>query len=354
MKRILLTSTALVAIAGAAAADISFSGEAEFSYNDLTSYGSTIEMTVSASQALDNGFTASASADIDLETGAFTAGDISVASDSASITYYVAGDGQEAGYIGEEVGKMSTLANIFEDEDNIDEDAQISASASIGGANISMSLDSAETYQIGVTTDLGGTALALGLDEDGSFGAQMSGSASSVDYTLAMGSDDNYGLSATTTAGGADITVDFGDAGWEVGASMALGEATVGLTFDDANDWEVSVGTALEDVSIGMTFDKDSDWEMNAGIAQGGISADVMFNSDDDVELTASYGLGNGLTAYVGYFDGTSVVTYFGAEYDMGGGATVVVSNASSGAAVADELGQEYAEGTTVAVSFSF
>jgi hypothetical protein len=79
-----------------------------------------------------------------------------------------------------------------------------------------------------------------------------------------------------------------------------------------------------------------------------------MFNSDDDVELTASYAMGNGLTAYVGYFDGTNEVTYVGAEYDLGNGASVVVSNASSDDAEAEELGQEYIEGTTVSVSFSF
>merc|ERR1711916_328431 len=130
------------------------------------------------------------------------------------------GDGTGAAYLGDPLGKQGILANIFVETDttvatNFVEDAGISASASLGGATVSMSINAANEYQIGVSTDLGGTDLSLGfIEATSAFGAAISGSASNVDYSLAFGSNDTYGLSASTTAGGADLSLDFGDAGW--------------------------------------------------------------------------------------------------------------------------------------------
>lgn len=62
MKSILFTTTALVAFAGAAAADISLSGEASAEFNSnggVQSYSTAAEMTATASATLDNGLTAS-------------------------------------------------------------------------------------------------------------------------------------------------------------------------------------------------------------------------------------------------------------------------------------------------------
>jgi hypothetical protein len=365
MKRILLTSTALVAFAGAAAADVSLSGSATFSYNDLTGFDEDITITATGSQALDNGFTASASLSLDYDSGvaAVTGGDVSVSSDSSSITYYIDQDATGAALIGEHLDEMGGVANIFGnvDDDPIDEDTAIMASFTFGGTTVSASVDTANDYQLGVDADLGGTSIAVGFDGQtgGEFGVLLSGGASSVDYDIAFASDDSYAINAATSAGGADLTLNFGsvagaDATWEIGASMPLGDATVGVTFDEASAWEVSLGTSMEGVDLGLTFDSANAWEIEAGVSQGDLTANIMFNSADDVELTAAYAMGNGLTAYVGYFDGSNVVTYVGAEYDLGNGASVVVSNASSDDAEDEELGQEYVEGTTVSVSFSF
>ena len=349
MKRILLTSTALVAIAGAAAADISFSGEAEFSYNDATGFGSAVEMTAAGSAALDNGMTASASLTLE-DANTVSAGDISLSSDTASITYHVGMDGTGAAYIGDELDVQGTLANIFEDSDSIVEDAGITASASLGGATISMSINAANAYQIGVSTDLGGTDLSLGfIEATGDFGAQMAGSASAVDYTLAFGSNDTYGLSASTTAGGADLSLDFGDAGWEIGASMAMGPATVGVTMDDTSAWEVSLDTSLEGVDLGFTFDDASAWTMTAGVTAGDVTVDFETDSASAWSLDATYDMGNGVTAGIGTDSASE--QYVEVDYDLGGGANLSLDYATS----ADiNPAEEITAGTTVSVSFSF
>ena len=356
MKRILLTSTALVAFAGAAAADISFSGESEFSYNSFDSFSASVSATAAGSAALDNGITASASITVEVTGDSsstdfdVTGGDITLSSDSASITYHIGMDGTGAAYLGDPLGKQGTLTNIFESSSADTEDAGISASATLGGATISMSINASNDYQIGVSTDLGGTDLGLGFIEDtGTFGVTLAGSASAVDYSLAFGSNDTYGLSASTTAGGADLSLDFGDAGWEIGASMAMGPATVGLTMDDASDWEVSLDTSLEGVDLGFTFDESSDWTMSAGVSSGDVTVDFGTDSASAWSIDATYDMGNGVTAGAGTDSGSD--QYVEVDYDLGGGANLSLDYATDDDINPDE---DIREGTTVAVSFSF
>ncbi len=126
MKNILLTSTALVAFAGAAAAgghtSVSFGGEASAEYNSVTGYTTAAEMTASASATLDNGLTASTS--FTLETtnfgsGEFGAGSVSLSSDTASLTFgtavvgavfAAAGDEYAIGHGGVDDGEIAGIA----------------------------------------------------------------------------------------------------------------------------------------------------------------------------------------------------------------------------------------------------
>jgi len=388
MKRILLTSTALVAFAGAAAADISFSGTAEFSYNvdaagTVTNSADTT-ITAAASQALNNGYTASASFTIDPdaltaepgEEDAITAGDITVANDSSSVTYHVAGDGAGAANISDHKTMQSPAGQVFgnTDDDAVVANARVSGSLAMAGATIGVSMNDAGDYQLSASTDLDGMTLAAGFDgaTGGEYGILLGGSASSVDYELAFGSngaDTTYGLSASTTAGGADITLAFGDLGYEIGASLPLGAATVGVKLTDKNDaagngWEITAATSLDAVDVSFKLAQaegatDTTWEMTAGYSAGAVAVSATFDSDSDSDITASYDLGSGLVAYAGILndnDGDVDATYAGVEYDLGGGAALTVSNATLGAGyTADtDFGQDYAAGTTVSVSFSF
>jgi hypothetical protein len=363
MKRILLTSTALVAFAGAAAADISFSGSAEFSYSsNAGAFTDEIILTASGSQALDNGYTASTSIEFDASTGVgtVTGGNVALSSDMASITYHIAGDGVVADNLGDHLAQQSALGSVFEEADvaGVTEEAKITASAEMGGVTVRASLEDASgDYALGVATDLSGASVNFGYDggtQD--FGLVVTGAGGDVDFTAAFGSgaNDSYGIAASTTVGGADVSLDFGDAGWEVGASMPMGGATVGFTYDDADLLTVTASTSLDAVDLGLEVTSNNTWELTAGVSQGALGANLMVNDANDVELTGSYDIGGGLMAYVGYAEGASNVTYVGAEYDLGNGASLVVSNADTNDAAANEFGQEYGIGTTVTVGFSF
>jgi len=375
MKRILLTSTALVAFAGAAAADISLSGTAEFSYTTGAAsgngYSSDTEITAAASQALNNGYSASVSFTIDPEAeddpltagvdesivNIVTAGNITVANDTSSITYYI-GTGVGAAYIGTGANDQQTDNGVSfgSDDPQVNETARIVASTELGGATVSASLDDGDQMQIGVSTDLGGTSLQVGFDQATSgFGAQISGDASGVSYTLAVDSDNAYGLTASTTAGGADLTLNMGDMGWDIGASMPLGAATVGVTLDDAQAWEVSISTALDAIDLGFKFDNDSDWSMTAGYTAGDMSVDFETANASGVttwSMDASYDLGNGLSVGAGTTN-TANTAYAEVNYDLGAGAALAIEYGASAAASAGP-DEDINAGTSISVSFSF
>jgi hypothetical protein len=361
MKRILLTSTALVAFAGAAAADVSFSGTAEFSYNDTraAAYANDIEIVAAGSAALNNGYTASAS--LTLNNTGITDGDITIANDASSITYDVGMNATGAALIGDSMSQMSTVFNVFGDSEadeatpptaeEVEEITVITGETSVAGANIAVSIDQDGNYQLGVSTDLGGTALAVGFDgaAGGAFGVQMSGSASAFEYTAAFGSNDAYGISATTTAGGADITLNAGDLGWDIGASMPLGAATVGIELDDAQAWTVSLATTMDAVSVDVSFQDNSDWDVALGYAAGAMTVDFATDEDSLWSIDATYDLGNGITAGAG--TNSASAQYVEVDYDLGGGANVSLDYATA----ADiNPAEEILEGTTTAVSFLF
>jgi hypothetical protein len=360
MKRILLTSTALVAFAGAAAADVSFSGSAEFSYNDQDggAFSDSVSITASGSQALNNGYTASASLTLE-DADTVTGGDITIANDNSSLTYHISNDGAGAAHVGEAVGGSAGLAGIFSDDAN--ESATVSGSATVAGATIGASLHAGNAYEIGVSTDLGGTSVAVGY-AGGDFGAQLSGAASSVDYTLAFASNDTFGVAVSTTAGGADLSLSMAEGSvWEIGASMPLGAATVGLTLDNTQAWEVSLETALDAVSLGFTFDNLSAWTMSADYAAGDLTVGFDTDSASAWNIDLTYDLGNGLTAGAGTT--STSVNYAEVNYDLGGGAALSLEYGSGNVvdpedplALLSELGpdEDIAEGTTLSVSFSF
>jgi hypothetical protein len=261
----------------------------------------------------------------------------------------MAGNGDGAAHIGDVVGGSTGLAGIFSEDANAN--ARISASMNVGGAAIEASIADGGSYELGVSTDLGGTAVAFGY-AGGDFGAQLSGAASAVDYTVAFASNNNFGLSASTTAGGADLTLSAAEGGaWTIGASMPLGAATVGVELDNAQDWEVSVDTALDAVELGMTFDNDSNWSMSADYAAGAMTLGFTTADTDGVStwaLDATYDLGNGITAGVGTNQASAA--YAEVNYDLGGGAALAIEYGDGNDGPDDDI----ADGTTIAVSFSF
>ena len=321
MKNILLTSTALVAFAGAAAAgghtSVSFGGEASAEYNTETGYTTAAEMTATASATLDNGLTASTS--FTLETtnfgsGEFGAGSVSLSSDTASLTFGTAVVGAVRSAVGDAYAVGTGDDDAFEDG----EIAGIAASATFGETTLFVSVQQATGtaitggIEVGVTTSAAGWDLGLGLDQD------------------------EYAMTAAGTAGGA--TVGFGmssDSDWDVSVAYPVGAVTVSASTDEASEWTVGAAYAADGMSAGIELNSDDTWEITAGYAADGLTVAAAFTDASVMTLGATYDMGNGLTVGAGI---ENTDNYAFASFDLGGGANAFVDY-SNAAGLLEEVG---------------
>lgn len=326
MKSILLTTTALVAFAGAAAADghtsVSFAGEASAEYNSNAGYSTAAEMTATGSATLDNGLTASTS--LTLEAAGISAGSISLSSDTASLTFGTGLDGAVFTAVGDDYA-------IGDDgEEGVAEGAV--ASVTMGETTVTVSVPSIEAadVEVGVTTTAAGWALGFGL------------------------ADGEYAMTAAGTAGGADVSVGLAsNDDWDASVSSTTGAVTVSASTDEAEAWTVGAAYAADGVSAGIEYNADETWEVTGGYAADGVTVAAALTDASVMTLGATYDMGNGLTVGAGLEDED---TYAFASYDLGGGANAFVDYTDA-AADLEEVGpseRDIATGTTVGVSFTF
>ena len=331
MKNILLTTTALVAFAGAAAAgghtSVSFAGEASVEYNSNAGYSTAAEMTATGSATLDNGLTASTSLTIDAVAATISDGSISLSSDTSSLTFGTELDGAVFTAVGDDYA-------IGDDgEEGVAEG--LVASVTMGETTLTVSAPMGATIEtadveVGVTTSAAGWSLGFGL------------------------ADSAYAMTAAGTAGGA--TVGFGlssDSEWDVSVAYPVGAVTISASTDEAEAWTVGAAYAADGVSAGIELNADDTWEITAGYAADGVTVAAAFTDASVMTLGATYDMGNGLTVGAGIED---TVNYAFASYDLGGGANAFVDYTDA-AAKLEEVGpseRDIATGTTVGVSFTF
>ena len=331
MKTILLTTTALVAFAGAAAADghtsVSFAGEASVEFNSETGYATAAEVTATGSATLDNGLTASTSLTIDAVLGTISAGSISLSSDTASLTFGTELDGAVFTAVGDDYA-------IGDDgEEGVAEG--VVASVTMGETTLTVSAPTGATIEtadveVGVTTSAAGWSLGFGL------------------------ANDAYAMTAAGTAGGADIGFGMSsDSEWDVSVAYPVGAVTVSASTDEAEAWTVGAAYAADGMSAGFELNADDTWEVTAGYAADGVTVAAAFTDASVMTLGATYDMGNGLTVGAGIED---TENYAFASYDLGGGANAFVDYTDAAAAL-EEVGpseRDIAVGTTVGVSFTF
>ena len=345
MKNILLTTTALVAFAGAAAADghtsVGFGGEASAEYNSVTGFDTAAELTATGSANLDNGLTASTS--ITVETTGYgsaviSAGSVSLSSDTASLTFgtgivgavrtavgddYAIGTGDDTAYEDGEINGI--VASVTMGATTLVVSGEIAANAAVADTTL-------EGIEIGVTTSAAGWNLGLGL----------------------VSATSEYAMTAAGTAGGADIGFGMSsNSEWDVSVAYPVGAVTVSASTDEAGAWTVGAAYAADGMSGGFELNADNSWEVTAGYAADGVTVAAAFTDASVMTLGATYDMGNGLTVGAGIED---TVNYAFASYDLGGGANAFVDYTDAAAKLA-EVGpseRDIAVGTTVGVSFTF
>ena len=350
MKRILLASASIVAFAGAAAAEVTFGGDATLGYNDDIEggfyYGA--DLVVTMTQALDNGLTVSATGDINFadDDGDTTRGSdqlntsyvLSLSSDMATLSFGdvdPVGDSEWSGVSGSAVAGFND-GDVHFDVVNFD--------AILRGDVMYSGITASASFGVDTNGDAPEEFGAMQLAATGTFG--MFGFIAAYQEEFA-GTPEIIAVAATANVIGADLKLAFETDGTEtsygIGASYPVGPVTLGGYFT-AND--------IADDSYGVSAD----------YASGPISASAAYDNDagqEDVSLDVSYEVGNGITALAGVaadLTGETTAYYVAGEVDLGGGASFLLSFADDeGNPGNDEIGgPELNNGLTAALSFSF
>jgi hypothetical protein len=302
MRKVLLATTALVALGGvsAASADISLSGSAAFQYktwsdtaanssgaND-TDYNVETDVKISMSNTTDSGLTVTAFANMDE----------AVATGWQDKGFTIGGDWGTLGFAGSESGDaFATSADVAADEAN-------SATAANATGSTGLAFDGDEQVAAAEVSyksaAINGFTFTLGLSD--------AGSASKADSS-------SFGLQYTTNAAGAAVTAQYatsstddstGAAGDDVEASSAglkISSGAMGLTLAQ-NTKKVDTGASFKykGTGIGLTY-KMSD-SISLAIHNKDASNDA--DADYSYEETAgsvTYTIASGVVGYLTYTD---------------------------------------------------
>jgi hypothetical protein len=359
MKSILLTSTALVAFAGAAAADghaaVSNAFSATIGYNDendgIGEDGFFWEgnLKTTATAALDNGLTAGAYFEVTVGQENGTANDdggldlvasdfvLSLESETASLFF---------GDTGTAADKHWDSAGDMEQDGFTSgtDSAVLRGDATFGGvdASISYIVDDAnqevEQLSFGAGASFGAISLSAGYQEESDF----------VDSNGDYNGDEIFGVSAAGTFAGATVTVAYAENSTDGEDSTGI---EVAYPFGPVTATAYYVDESNGDANVGLTL----------AYASGPIDVSLKVRDEQgrsEYNLEGSYDVGNGLTVLAGVLNENEedVDYYIAADYDLGGGAMASFSYAEDDDGdQGDEIGAgEYDPGVTIKVTFEF
>lgn len=314
MKKLLLTTTALAGMTGAAVADVSLSGSASINYKTAEGGNKAVfssDARLIATMSSGGAYSGAVSFDIGEygATGAAAPDDVNIsgAAVSATTPFGTVQVSEAAGIddAAETFSGVGAMTGIGA-EDN----ASVSLSASLGDIAVvytsDLNLDSDNT-SIGASGNLGGMAFTFGsMNED--MGISLSGSALGGTVTVAMaeqGTQSNSGVSVAIPMAGSTVTLAATDVagadGWKATVATTVNGASVTVGTNDA-------GTSTVDVS--------------APIAGG--------------------------ATFVADYSTAANNSEYGVSYDLGGGATFLLSHSEFAAS------DDYAPGTNMKLSFAF
>jgi hypothetical protein len=288
MKHVLFTTTALVALSGAAMADVTWSGSASLGYNDGHQDGtpdginSDIDLDVTLSNS--GGYSATITANIDsgADDALVVGEDIDITTPVASIHFGEVVEAANSAY-----SDVDGMAGLGSDEFTAQGSA-ILISASAGGMTVAYSDDSAME---------GG--------DDSSFG--LSGAVGGVSFGIGSKGDD-WGISASGSALGGTISIASEEVGGEseTGAAVTVpvGDMSVTVSATDGDDWGASVSTSLAGatISAGTDDDEDNQFSLSTAIA-GGFNLAVDFDTSDGSAVGLTYSLSDSATLSVSYYE---------------------------------------------------
>jgi len=379
MKSILLASASIVAFAGAAAAEVTFGGSAELGYNDTDALEENddgdfvagdddqgfywdADLSVTFTQALNNGLTASATVGIDLaDTDNLGNDDLdavdfafSLTSDTAGLHFGNVDTAAEIHWdaAGASAGSMAADAFSYNDGGTVLRGDVMVAGVS---AAVSYFIDDEELDQLQVAAagTFGNFGVNFAYQEEGECSVDTDGDSNcGGDYSP----NAVLGLSANTTFSG--FTVQLAYAQW----TGREGQGDDGEDEDDLDSIGVQVSYPVGPVTLGayyvMESSDDNAFGISADYASGPITVSVNYEDtdvgDEDWSIEGTYSA-EMFTVLVGVSDAGDDM-YAAVNAPLGEDAYILVSFADDGdGRSGDEIGDpEYQEGLTAEVGFSF
>lgn len=374
MKSILLTSTALVAFAGAAFAEshgtdgVSFAGSATLGYNADSDDGALgdndgfywdANVAVTMTKALDNGLTAAATFDFDAADTNDADGTAGAdGSDLIGTGYLLSLTSETSGlYFGQTDFAAQTYwtsagdmeADAFSEADG---ETVLRSELSMGGitgglsyavadADDNLASDDVNQLSLGAKATFGNFDVAMGYQEE----ATDDFSAANGDFV----NDEIFAISGSTTFSGATVTVAYAD-------NMTADESSTGIKVS----YPFGPVTATAYYVMEDDGTDEDNYGVNVAYAADAYAVTLDYQNDQGVNKTAldaSYDMGNGLELFAGMYaeDDIENEYYVAGSYDLGGGASILVAYADAQDDTDDEVGaNEYQRGTTIEVGFTF
>ena len=269
MRKILLTTTALVALGGvsAASADISISGSASYNYTtgtggsftaDDSSMATTVDFGIAGSTVMDNGMTATAG--LDLHEGGVDDSGWTLGGDWGTLKF--------GGYADDAFGAMAI--DVTADEGNGFTGSGTASAAIDGDYNFKLPGDNyidASDISLHLPT-VSGVSVVLGAADanDASMaGVSYAMDAGDIGVTVAyaqssssLANSDDSQIAAKITAGDATVTVISGASGLYnnsgVGATYALNDSLTLQAYTGTTDHDTDADFEVKDTGIGLTY----------------------------------------------------------------------------------------------------
>ena len=272
MKKVLLTTTALVMTAGVASAEVSFGGKAQVSMAATggadMALNTHIDVNASVSASTDTGVTMSTSFGYDAGTEVDYNDDFTI--DGVEAGWGTGAPEIAIGYAGWTISAQN--GGIADQYDGDVDSGDIGIAGSIGGVSVGLTTGSTSgrsSFSVGYSAGDLSASIASTTDDDGAGANSDSAMKLSVSYTLGdatiTAATDNEGAAETTNS---------------VGVSYAMGDLTIGYTI--AGDHGANMG---------------DDYDLSVGYSAGSLSASFATNETSRTRVVAEYDLG-GATAF--------------------------------------------------------
>jgi hypothetical protein len=297
MKKVLLTTTAVVLTAGfASAGDMSMSGAIKLTYGSFgtgDNAGAAVDDFASEADldiaATSSGGNLTMTGTLELDESGSAAGPVTISTGALTFTY----DRNDLGALAV-APTAATNPTAAGNDGESDSYGDYSVAFSAGGIGVTYTKDQ-ETSDNAMSVTYAAGSLTLSLD--------------TIDETNAP-----TDASATAVAAGTGLVYGSGDNKTTIGATYVTGPYTIAISGDDqaAQNWDASVAMASGDTTITVSADETEAMAVAIAYSSGNmtVSAKQEFNdpTDDETEISLSY---------------TEGALTFGAAYDSGqGGAT--------------------------------